>query len=268
MDSMNIFKWLWTTKPTYKFEVEEVQFQETYVPTGIYEKTVAEEKIVETLKPNMGGIKHNAQISDAMIRMANYEPFFETFGYMPPQSYVYMYNVSPMDYVLGNSVIKKLLVPACPYNKKYTLITKLPNPVVISVFNPDSESTDFTPINGKRVAMDLINPDNLGLDQNELWYGISAGGNYSKRGVFWSETFPPKKQEVQDAHYRLRMYYISLLEKIGVLERTMKPSDLFKEITPEHHAACEYLGLTVSQWHPVSRKTQKKILDKTQETTQ
>lgn len=196
---------------------------------------------------------------------------------------VWIYNVSRMEHRADHPLLRNVCIPANTTRKRYTLYTSLPYVVVETQHNIDSNETYGLPSWGKRLAMDLINPDNLGLDQTaELKYSTGIGRNLGEKGVFWSLNNPPLKAEVDAAVERMEVRYKMLLEKAAIQlnEGIHSFNDLVKmyvaeikrhypkmkmaqvrmdarkqaqsqfQITPEHHAAAEHYKL-ITDWHPI-----------------
>lgn len=129
---------------------------------------------------------------------------------------VWIYNISPQAYILENSVVKRLEVPACT-TEEYVVATALPSVMAQPYTLPEYDDQKFILMDGKRVAMDLISPDNLGLDQDaEISRPLSFGNNFSKKGVFFSVHNPPLKKEIKAAKDRLKRHYASVVEKAQV----------------------------------------------------
>jgi hypothetical protein len=196
---------------------------------------------------------------------------------------VWIYNVSRMEHRADHPLLRNVCIPANTTRKRYTLYTSLPYVVVETQHNIDANETYGLPSWGKRLAMDLINPDNLGLDQTaEIKYSTGIGRNLGEKGVFWSLNNPPLKAEVDAAVERMEMRYKMLLEKAAVqlTEGIHSFNDLVKmyvakikrhypkmkmaqvrmdarkqaqeqfQITPEHHAAADHYKL-ITDWHPI-----------------
>jgi hypothetical protein len=135
---------------------------------------------------------------------------------------VWIYNVSHREYTLGNGVIRKLVVPACREDEEYSVVTSLPAVMFYPRENVDSDETEYTPIDGRRVAMDLINPSNLSIDQDAdfSWNAkFSLGSNFSVKGIFFSTHNPPLKREIKAAHRRLKSYYKELVGRAELLNK-------------------------------------------------
>jgi hypothetical protein len=157
---------------------------------------------------------------------------------------VWIYNISQEEHTLGNGVIKSLKVPACKDNELYSVVTSLPAVFITSKPNVDSGEIDYVVSDGRRIAMDLINPSNLGIDQNancdSLRWGSAIGNDFSKKGVFFSTHNPPLKKELREAHKRLKSYYIDLMERANIVRLTSAASTLGVK-TSEISAAQQYV---------------------------
>jgi len=131
------------------------------------------------------------------------------------------------------------------------MVTSLPNIVQLPLHNDDSLEITAVTMRGERLAMDLINPDNLGLDQNkgtDTTRPTGIGRNLGEQGVFWSLNNPPKKEEVDAAVKRMETRYKNLLEKAEALEKSQIFKGMSEFITPELHAAADYFKV-VTTWH-------------------
>jgi hypothetical protein len=196
------------------------------------------------------------EMSESMNSMANDSyPFdFAHFGLIPvlPKDKVWIYNVSAQRHessihpVLGRNVI----FPAVKEGEDYSVVTSIPRVMRYPKANVDSG--DMSPVfeDGRRIAMDLINPDNLGLDQDATPMSLHTSGNgrnLGAKGVFWSLKNPPGKMEVRLAKKRMEMRYKFLLEQAETVLK-VDPRILKEMITPEHHAAADYMGGSYV-WH-------------------
>ena len=138
---------------------------------------------------------------------------------------VWIYNISHEEYTLGNGVIKNLRVPACKGDELYSVVTSLPAVFITPNEKVDSGEIDYLLSDGRRIAMDVINPANLGIDQNIDMNGnwiayTSLGTNFSKKGIFFSTHNPPLKKELRDAHKRLKAHYLDLMERANTARIT------------------------------------------------
>jgi hypothetical protein len=157
---------------------------------------------------------------------------------------VWIYNVSHQEYTLRSSLIRKLAVPACPEDEEYAVVTSLPAVVIQPKPNIENYDTEYFLIDGRRVAMDLINPSNLGvdLDVNFDWLAMSSaiGNDFSKRGVFFSTHNPPLKKELKSANKRLKAYYIDLVDRANIVRITSAAATLGVPTT-DIAAAVDYI---------------------------
>jgi hypothetical protein len=170
----------------------------------------------------------NQELSDGLMRMGNppLDPSLEHLRWVyehQGKMKVWIYNVSPREYVLGNSLVKRLPVPACE-NAEYAVVTSLPAVFIHSKEDINTNAMDYLIYDGRRVAMDLINPSNLGTDQdvdtNAFRWASAVGNDFSKKGVFFSTHNPPLKKELKAAHKRLKNYYTNLIEQAEVIRLT------------------------------------------------
>ena len=135
---------------------------------------------------------------------------------------VWIYNIAHQGYVLDNSMVRTLKVPACTEDAEYAVVTSIPAVYIYPKDNVDSNEVDYVIFDGRRVAMDLIDPANMGIDQDSDWTWartLSSGCNFSMKGVFFSTHNPPLKKELKSAHKRLKKYYTDLMDKANVLVR-------------------------------------------------
>lgn len=226
---------------------------------------------------------YNREFSEALSISNNQANVidFETLNIeFPITGKVWVYNVSKLTHEVDHPTLGRVKIPGNTSRKRYSMWTSFPNVVRIpdQTFGDNGEIlATVRAMDGKRFAMDLINPDNLGLDQSKETpkYGLSMGRNLGVRGVFWSEHNPPKKTEVDAAEGRMAKHYTDLLQRAAVLfenarfdERKIKAymekfscdmdtaisnlriEAIKAEISPEYHAAANYFKMT-TEWHPV-----------------
>lgn len=133
---------------------------------------------------------------------------------------VWIYNISQQEYVLCNSIIRKLKVPARKDEEDYAVVTSFPELIAEPVLRVDINETHYYLNKGERLAMDLINPSNLGLDQDAtgMCYGItlSTGTNFSDKGVFFSTQNPPLRKDLAGARKRYKKYCTALIERANI----------------------------------------------------
>jgi hypothetical protein len=207
-----------------------------------------EEPLVASCKITNDYSPHGKAMTDAN----NHQYFLNTESFnlaAKPTYKVWIYNVSRQTFKVEHPVLRNVTIWGNKTRKRYIMVASLPNIVQIPLYNTDSWEITAVPMRGERLAMDLINPDNLGLDQDaKLHYSTGIGRNLGEQGVFWSLNNPPKKEEVDAAVKRMETHYKNLLEKIKAVEEASIPNSLKDEVTPELHAAADYLNVSTS-WH-------------------
>jgi hypothetical protein len=191
-------------------------------------------------------------LSTAMTKANNVDWNFSTADYMlsrQPDFFVYMFNIAKQEYKVSRlPLIKEMVIPARKEGEKYALITKLPSPFKFPKGNIDSNDIDIVVLDGRRMAMDIINPDNLSLDQDAVITGsFSVGQNLGRLGVFWTQNVVPSEADLAAATRRLEAHYRSLLTDARAVE-TSAPARLPEVLTPAHHAAADYFHETFN-WH-------------------
>jgi hypothetical protein len=187
-----------------------------------------------------------------MTRANNIDWNFSTADYMlsrPADFFVYMFNVAKQEYKVSRlPLIKEMIIPAREEGKPYAKICHLPSPFKYPKGNIDSNDIDIVVLDGRRMAMDIINPDNLSLNQDAVITGsFSVGQNLGRLGVFWSLNEVPTPKELEDATRRLAAHYRGLLTEARTVE-TSEPAKLFAVLSPAHHAAADYFHETFN-WH-------------------
>jgi len=191
---------------------------------------------------------YSTELADCLMRGANppLDPSIENLNWVFQQQgtvKVWIYNISHQEYNLGNGMVKRLTVPACPEDADYAVVTSLPAVMVQPKDNVDNNRVDYVLFDGRRVAMDLIDPANLGIDQDSDWTWarrLSSGCNFSMKGVFFSTHNPPLKKELKAAHKRLKKYYTDLMDKANIV-RVIAAAPAIGVSVQELKAAQEYV---------------------------
>lgn len=204
------------------------------------------------MEPTCSSPTTRGDLSAAMTRANNIDWNFSTADYMlsrPADFFVYLFNIAKQEYKVSRlPLIKEMILPARKEGEKYALITKLPSPFKFPKGNVDSNDIDIVVLDGRRMAMDIINPDNLTLDQDAvITGGYSVGQNLGRLGIFWSVNEVPIEAELAAATKRLESHYRSLLTDARAVE-TSNPQALPAVLTPAHHAAADYFHETFN-WH-------------------
>jgi hypothetical protein len=163
--------------------------------------------------------------------------------------HVYVYSVADREIRIKRPPIFPNLVMPARGKERYVKVTSLPSPLQ-TVDRDLNGNLIANWTDGRRAAMDLINPNNWGIDQDATLAGKTAmavGVNNGERGVFWSLNDPPTEEEIRKAEGRKETYYRALLERARVTELS-DPAGLQEVINKDYHLAAEYFGVEAS-WH-------------------
>lgn len=160
--------------------------------------------------------------------------------------YIYIFNVGQKSHPLTHPLVKGA-IPGCKPGQKYLYAFRLPNLMKQIWANADTGFPQTHTEYGERVATDLINPANLGVDQwAELDKSkiISSGQDLSNYGVFWSLNETPNDAELAKITAKMQAYYRILIKRGDELARLGKLAD----ITEDMHMAAEYFQYKAG-WH-------------------
>jgi hypothetical protein len=223
----------------------------------------------------------NKMLSDAKNRAAaiDAQSNFTATNYLlnrAPDFYVYIYNISEQEHIVSRPPnFERLVIPGIrsKWNldeqgnpKPYILATRLPSPLVTPKSSTDSSEMGFDATDTRRIAMDIVNPDNWGINQDAVIAKENVHAkhmNLASFGVFWSLNGPgaskdrhgnptdkfeaPTKEELDRANVRMDAGYTALLEEARTIE-VSNPKELQEKLTPAHHYAADFFGETFS-WH-------------------
>jgi hypothetical protein len=203
------------------------------------------------MEPN-AVVSQRPDLSMSKNKEINSDWAFTTTNYLlnrKPDFYVYIFNISRESFEIARPpYIAKAIITGCPNGQKYQKVTRLPSPFVMPKASIDSGEVDFSAVDTRRIAMDIINPDNLGIDQDQVTVKpTNVGNNLGQQGVFWSLNEVPTDEEIAKARARMEKYYRYLLEKARAVE-VSNPKELNEMLTPAHHAAADYFQETFT-WH-------------------
>ena len=233
----------------------------------------------------------NAYLTDAMNRGHLWTPQSPTepkasalYKLSADSERIYFYNIGHMDHEKDHPTFGKVRFLSCEAGQPYKYAFSIPSILAQTNFSVDNPKETHTfLVDGKRVATDLVNPDALGTDQfvDHVRYIPSHGNNFTQKGVFWSFNNPPSEEELDKVKKIHRKHCKFLLEQAGTkafikqgwLEQRIKDmqkrdKDLTFEvakkkayeeiqITPEHHAAAEFMKVK-TDWHPVLENKRKR----------
>src|ERR1022692_2150701 len=173
------------------------------------------------LKPQSKAMSAAANQDMRLVINQEQKSFFDQ---RKPDYYVYLYSITTETFEINRApYLPKLMIKGKPKDKEYVCVATFPSPIVMRSPNIDSGEVEFKPASAQRFAMDICNPDNLTLDQNQntsaAGVDSSAGtNNIGKRGIFWSLNNPPMKDEIETATKRMEGHYRNLLEQADTVE--------------------------------------------------
>jgi|HubBroStandDraft_6_1064221.scaffolds.fasta_scaffold19705_7 hypothetical protein len=149
-------------------------------------------------------------------------------------------DTDPTDVMVDGKIVKG------NENQRYSFVTSFPQPILMPKFNDESGEIETKETDVRRFVVDMISPDNLtySLDvQIDPAKAFSIGNDYSAKGIFFSYSNPPAREDVQRAYMRMEMYYKQLNEKAATLDMTDKLG-LQQAIAsnPDHVYAANYYG--------------------------
>jgi hypothetical protein len=193
-------------------------------------------------------------LSMAENKAHNFEFNFNVNDYLlsrKPEYFVYLFNISETTYTVARPPIaQKITIPGRTTNTEYALAGRFPQPMWVPEGSVDQSALRIDAQDARRFAMDICNPDNLGLNQDAHINPrdvLSQGANLGQKGVFWSLNEVPTKEELAAAKRRMENYYTAILTKAEA-HAVSSPGTLSDYLTPEHHAAADYFGQEYP-WH-------------------
>lgn len=191
-------------------------------------------------------------LSSSMGKANNVDWQFTTQSYLlnrAPEYFIYLYNVSKQDHTVSRPpVMREMKINGRKDNERVAFVTRLPQPLLTPKGNVDSNEIAIDAMDTRRFVMDIINPDNLGINQDALIEHVTGQGNdLGAKGVFWSLNNPPTEEEIKAAYARLEKRYKYLLDQARTVE-TSNPKMLSDILSPEHFQAAEYFH-TETNWH-------------------
>lgn len=195
-------------------------------------------------------------LSTGMNRANNADFNFNGNHYLmnrAPDYYVYIHTVSEHAYTVSRPpIISAMVLLGKKANQKSALCARFPQPLLTPVSNVDSGEVSIMPTDTRRFVMDIVNPENLTLDQDAVVkHFVSRGNDLGSKGVFWSLNEVPTEEEIAAAIARMEKYYKQIVSDANTVEAA-SPKDLPDTLTPEHHAAADYLTHhfgTQVKWH-------------------
>jgi hypothetical protein len=221
----------------------------------------ANARIDSTSIDDSGNFNARSMRETRMAQEQDYGPdYVDPMQFRKPEYSVYVYSV--VDPRPIGKKLRRALPPLVPEmeiaelkpGETYTLVTTISHPVNQPLMRENGERY-LDSHDARRLAMDLVNPDNLSLDQDKKIDPTklySEGNDFGKLGVFWSLHNPPKDEEIAKAIARKEDFYRARLDQARVIE-TSDPKALYNYISTTDHVAADYFGEEFS-WHRKSTK--------------
>lgn len=169
-----------------------------------------------------------------------------------PDYELHVFNISRRSYQVRRPPNFPLVTfAACPPDKPYIEVARVPNIVNSRWVDSDSGEVRSRGEMGERFVTDLLNPSNVGID---IWGDVVAelswidGGSddLTRRGVFWTRNAVPTAEELARSKEKMEKHYKALLLQADELVRAGQTALL----NPEHHYAADYFKAKAS-WHTV-----------------
>ncbi len=146
----------------------------------------------------------------------------------------------PCDVMVNGKVVKG------DESRRYRYVAAFPQPQLERVFNDSTNMMEVKEQDGVRFVVDMISPDNLTRSLNTVIDPAKAnsiGNDYSVKGLFFSYSNPPAKEDLDMAYARMETYYGQLNEKAATLELTDKTAlQGAIQSNPDHFYAATYYG--------------------------
>lgn len=182
--------------------------------------------------------------------MMGVDPRLDARSIRKPDYFVYVFSVvdpRPDGYHLFRDcspLIHKLKIAELKKGERYTLVTKIPQPLSQRWLDPASNQWRVDEHKAEQVAQDVVFPGG----------NLTEGNNFADLGVFWSRNETPTDEEVMKAVQRKEAFYRKRLDQCRALEAS-DPKSLYAFLTPTDHVAADYFGEEFT-WHKVSKKAE------------
>src|ERR1700691_2520579 len=161
---------------------------------------------------------HMRKIEDGLQKSSNSIYAVPSFNVDPnlertPLYSVYIFNIAHKEFDIRRPpLVKHTVLKACPKGKKYICVGKVNDIVNERWVAAESGQILSRGERGERVAMDLINPSNLGIDQNavvndELTNQLYGSDNLGQQGLFLSRNENPTDAESAAVRARMETYF-------------------------------------------------------------
>jgi hypothetical protein len=204
-------------------------------------------------------IEVNQQASDNMMLASNVEwcdPRVDPNLVRKPERFIHLFTVSKREFIIERPPLHPYLrVPACKPQERYKLVAHVPDPFTQAV-RDDNGRLKGEAHSGIRVAIDLVNPNNITTnidwecpDQYQGEVTTGYGCDLSRQGLFLSLNEVPLEAEIVKAEKKRHNYYDGLRRTAVLLESTNpKELALTVEQNKDYHLMADFFGLEFP-WH-------------------
>lgn len=175
-----------------------------------------------------------------------------------PKRFIYIFTVSKRGFTIERPPLFPMLhVPACGPDQRYRMVAKIPDPFNQAVMNTENWRIRGEAHDGLRVAIDLINPNNITNDPD--WevpvkfagaLNTGTGCDLSRQGVFLSLGEEPSIQQIEKAEKKVHGYYEWLRSgpEVGIELMDEKDARYAASMNKDYGMMADYFGLTYP-WH-------------------
>jgi hypothetical protein len=207
---------------------------------------------------SLGGTPKAKATSETMSREKNGEFVFTGDANLShqPAFWVRIWNVSDLEqrierpWVMPGHAGKIIVVPAREQGQKISKPFFIPDIVQLPVFRPGSTEINTRGVDGKFLAQDALNPEDMKGSWKTVRTVLAAslaneGTNLYWWGLFWDRTQGPDKDEPADpeaaakAVERLEINYNRLIDEANIM--ALNPKTV-AEIGHTHRRAANYFG--------------------------
>lgn len=183
-----------------------------------------------------------------------YDPRIDINLIRDPKRFIYVGTVSKRNFDIERPpLFPKLRVPACAPTERFKMVAKVPDPFNQAIQDTDNGRLRGVAHDGLRVAIDLVNPNNISTNfdwvcppeaANEVATGY--GCDLSKQGVFISLEWPPLEDTLAKAEQRRYNMYESMRRSID--RQNEKDALEMVAMNSDFDMMADFFGLTYT-WH-------------------
>lgn len=203
----------------------------------------------------------NKALSDAETHKMNggwYDPTIDINLIREPKRFVYIFSISKREFVIERPPLHPTLrIPRCLPDERVKMVAKIPDPYNQAIQDPYSGRLVGAAHDGLRVAIDLVNPNNI--TNNVDWecpvqhageIATGHGCDLSRQGLFISLSENPSIQEVEKAEKKRHAYYDHLRREIDLMNE--KDANYAASMNKDYGMMADYFGLSYP-WHKVMK---------------